>query len=158
MDRHRFSKRSRELTELARLVEGFARMPDGVAEKDFRQAAALMRGASYDIDELVRTSPPGCICRRIRDESNEFLDYAEACLHHRQLHTLREEFKANYAKMERALKNETRLKLVAAALSGTAGLHQVRDQPSDVNDFNEDLAKRAIEIADATIRQITMEA
>jgi hypothetical protein len=157
MDRHRFSKRSRELTELARLVEGFARMPDGATEKDFRQAAALIRGASNDIDELVRTSPPGCICRSVRDENNEFLDYTEACLHHRQLYTLRESLKADYAKMERALKSEVRLKLVAAALSGTAGLHQVRDQPSDVDDFNEDLAKRAIEIADATIRQITKE-
>jgi hypothetical protein len=67
------------------------------------------------------------------------------------LHQLRESLKAEYTKMEKGLKNEARMRLVAAVLSGAAGL------PNDVDALDdEDLAKRAIAIADATIRQITI--
>ena len=149
-DRHRFSKRVRELNDSARLIEDLARMPDRATEKDFRQAANLMRGAAIDLEELATASPTGCICHRIENDNYSYLDYAEACVHHRQLYVLREKLKENYEKMEQALKNEARMKLVAAALSGTAGL------PSDDDDLDDnDLVKRAISIADEAIRRLT---
>ena len=68
----------------------------------------------------------------------------EGCFHHSQLYQLRETLKADYAKMERTLKNEARMKLVAAALAGAATLP---------NYTAHDYAKRAVEIADETIPQ-----
>jgi hypothetical protein len=128
-----------------------AKMTDRATGADLQLAADLATKAASDLDELVAATPPGCICRRVENENYSYLDYAEACLHHRQLYVLREQLKAGYVKMERALKNETRMKLVAAALSGAAGM------PSDVDDHsdNTDLVKRAFTIADEAIRRIT---
>ena len=149
MDRHRFGKRARELNDRAKIVEDLARMPDRATENDFRQASDLMRGAASDLDELVKATPPGCICRRIEHDNYSYLDYAEACVHHRQLYVLSEKLKADYAKMERALKDEARMKLVAAALAGTAGLEP------QTNHQRNHYAERALLIADDVIRRIT---
>jgi hypothetical protein len=148
MDRHRFSKRAHDLRGCAQLIKDLTRVPDRATEKDFRQAADLMTGAASDLDELVKATPPGCVCRRIENDNYNYLDYAEACLHHRQLYTLRESLKAEYAKMERVLKNEARLKLVAAALTGAALALDL-----DVDD----VTKRAVWIADEAIRRIAQE-
>ena len=148
-DRHRFSKRSRELNERARLVDDLARMPDRATENDFRQAADLMRGAASDLDELASATPTGCVCRRIENDNYSYLDYHEECLHHRQYYFLREKLKEDYAKMEKALKDEARMKLVAAALSGSAGM-----APNDVRELST-FAENVLEIADSVIRQIT---
>ena len=60
---------------------------------------------------------------------------------------------ADYAKMEKALKNEARMKLVAAALSGTAGL---RPDAEAIDQHGRNLyVENALEIADAAIRRIT---
>ena len=126
-----------------------AKMPDRATGADIQLAADLAAKAASDLDELVAATPAGCVCRRIENDNYSYLDLAEDCIHHRQYYLLREKLKEDYAKMERALKNEARMKLVAAVLSGTAGM------PSDVDDLNDgDLAKRAIAIADETIRRI----
>lgn len=151
-DRHRFSKRVRELNARAQIVEDLVRMPDRAAEQDFRQAADLMRGAARDLEELASATPTGCICRRIQDDNYDYLDYAEACLHHRQLYVLHENLKASYAKMERVLKNEARMKLVAAALSNTAVPLDSRDTPTAAVGL---IVERALAIADEAIRRIT---
>jgi hypothetical protein len=151
VNRHRFSKRALELNDHAQFLENLVRigaisyMPDHATEKDLRQAADLMRGAAIHLEELVSATPTGCICRHIENDNYSYLDYAEACLHHRQLYVLRESLKKDYAKMEKALKNEARMKLVAAALSGSAAVFVDDDI----------LVQRAIVIADATIRRIT---
>ena len=149
MDRHRFSKRSRELNERAQIIEDLSRVPDRMTEKDFRLATDLMRGAANDLDELVKAKPTGCICRHIENDNYSYLDYAKDCIHHAQYYFLREQLKADYAKMEKVLKDEARMKLVAAALAGTAGM-ATTDQIGR-NAFVEN----ALEIAEAAIRRIT---
>lgn len=151
MDRERFRKSAHDLKGCADLIRDLTRMPDRATEKDFQQAADLMARAADDITELIKAQLPGCICRRIQDDGYDYLDYAGNCRHHRDLYLHRESLKADYAKIERALKNETRMKLVAAALSGTAG------RPSDPDLDDDDLVKRAIAIADEAIRRITQE-
>ncbi len=151
MDRDRFRKRATDLRNCADLVGRLTEIPDRATQKDFHQAANLMAGAANDLEELVKGSLPGCICRRIQDENYDYLNYAEGCRHHGQLYVMREGLKANYAKMESALKNEVRMKLVAAALAGTAGLSSGDDRDED------HLAKRAIAIADEAICRIARE-
>ena len=149
-DRHRFSRRAAELRTFAERIEPLAKMPERARGVDIQSAADLARKAADDLDELVKATPPGCICRRIENDNYSYLDYAEECVHHRQYYFLREKLKADYAKMEKDLKNEVRIRFVAAALSGAVALDH------DVDDLDEnDLAKRAIAIADETIRQIT---
>lgn len=148
-DRHRFSRRARELRAFAERMVPLAKMPDRVTAADIQLAAALATKAASDLDELVSAKPTGCICRHVQDDNYSYLDYAEECLHHRQYYFLREKLKADYAKMEKALKNEVRMKLVAAALSGTAIIPE-EDAPD-----REDMVKHAIKIADETIRRIT---
>lgn len=138
--RHRFDKRVDQLNEGAQLIEDLARMPDRAT----RQAADLMRGAACDIVELVKAPLMGCVCQRIENDNYSYLDYVESCVHHRQLYALREKLKADYARMEKALKNEARMKIVAVALSGTAV--DARDSVTVV--------VRAITIADETIRRL----
>ena len=152
MDRHRFSKRAHDLRGCAQLIKDLTRVPDRATEKDFRQAADLMTGAASDLDELVKATPPGCICRRVENDNYSYLDYAEECIHHRQLHALSESLKVDYAKMEKALKNEVRLRLVSAALSGTALLLDSRDIPITKTVT---IVERALAIADETIRAIS---
>jgi hypothetical protein len=147
VDRHRFSKRARELAERAKRLEDLGKMPDRAVELDFRQAGEMMRGAAADIQELIEAKLPGCICRRIDHDDYSYLDYSLECRHHHQLHALTEKVKADYKKMEKVLKDEIRMKLVAAALSGA-----VRD---DSNSTNAQLATDAIEIADEAIRRLT---
>jgi len=142
----RFRKRAKDLRACAELVGNLKQLPERVAPKDFEQVVDLMAGAASDIEMLVKSRPIGCICRCIEGENFDYFDYVEGCFHHSQLYQLRETLKADYAKMERALKNEARMKLVAAALAGAATLP---------NYTAHDYAKRAVEIADETIRRIT---
>ena len=147
MGRHRIA-RINELNDRAKLVEDLGRVPDRAKEKDFRDLAELLRKTASDIEELVDAKLPGCICRRIDHGDYSYLVYATECRHHHQLHFLTEKLKADYAKMEKTLKDETRLRLVAAALSSTAGF-AVQDLPN--------IANNAIAIADATIVRLTNE-
>ena len=152
MDRDRFRNRARELRAFADRMGPLAKMPDRVTAADLQLAADLAAKAADSLDELLKARPAGCNCRLIEDDNYSYLDYAESCLHHRQYYLLREQLKADYAKMERKLKNEVRMKLVAAALSGTATPMDHRDLPiAGV----EPVVERAIAIADEAIRRIT---
>ena len=146
MDRHRFSSRVRELKERAKLVEDLGRIPDRAKEKDFRDLGELLKKTASDIEELVDAKLPGCICRRIDHDDYSYLVYATECRHHHQLHALTEKCKADYAKMEKTLKDEARMKLVTSALTGTACM-----APQDLPGF----ANNAIAIADETIARLT---
>jgi len=148
-DRHRFSRRAAELRTFAERVEPLAKMPERARGVDIQSAADLARKAADDLDELVKATPPGCICRRIENDNYSFLDYAEECVHHRQYYFLREKLKADYEKMEKLLKNEVRIRLVAAALSGTA---LVRDGEIENPERH---AIRALAVADAAIAKLT---
>ena len=147
IDRDRFRKRAHNLQSCAQLIKDLTRVPDRATEKDFRQAADLMTDAANDIKELIKATPPGCICRRIQDNDYDYLDYEEGCQHHRQLYLIREGLKADYAKMERALKNETRMRILLAVLTGAAAL-----PPAYAGSI---LIERAIALTDETLRQIT---
>jgi hypothetical protein len=150
MDRDRYRKRVHELHSCAQLVNDLTRVPDRATEKDLRQASDLMTGAATDINDLIKTQPPGCICQRVENDNYNYLDYAEGCLHHRDLYRTREALKANYEKRERALKDEVRLRLVEMTLSGTAMSPDMDDGTNRAI-----VVKRAIAIADEALRQIT---
>ena len=146
MNPDRYHKRANDLRGCAQLIKDLTRVPDRATEKDFRHAANLMTDAANDLDELVKATPTGCVCRRIENDNYIYLDYAESCIHHRQLYVLREKLKEDYAKMEKALKNEARMKLVTAVLTGTAAAPAKED---------DQIVLRALDIADETIRRIT---
>lgn len=145
MDRDRFRNRSRELRAFAERMAPLAKMPDRATGADLQLAADLAAKAADSIDELVKTRPAGCICRTIDRDDYSYLDYAEACLHHGGLFVRERDLKAGYAKMEKALKDEVRMKIVTAALSGAAFLAQ-----QDSHKFSEN----AIAIADEVIRRL----
>ena len=144
-DRHRFSRRAEELRAFADRMAPLAKMPDRATAADLQLAADITSKAASALDELVKATPTGCICRRVENDNYSYLDYEESCLHHGQLYFLREKLKDDYVRMEKALKNEARMKLVAAALAGTANMAP-QDQPFVAN---------AVAIADEAIRQIT---
>lgn len=146
----RFSKRTRELNERAQLLEDLARTPELAPAGCFSRTADLMRGAASDLDELVKATPPGCICRRVNNDNYSYLDYAEECLHHRQLYALSARLKADYARMERALKDETRMKLVVATLSGAA-----TSMAAQAEHLHGAFVENALTLADEVIRRIT---
>jgi hypothetical protein len=148
MDRDRYRQRARDLHGCAQLVKDLTKMPDRATEKDFRQAADLMTGAANDIDELIKSKPAGCICRRIEDDNYSYLDYAEGCLHHHELRRIREELKMSYAKMECALKDEVRMRLIVAALSSIG--------PDGFRDYNKS-AHHVLDCADEVLRLIVRE-
>ena len=148
-DRHRFSRRASELRAFADRIEPLAKMPERATSADIQLAADLVKKAANDLDALVKATPPGCICRRVEDDNYSYLDYAEECIHHRHYYFLREKLKADYAKMEKNLKNEVRIRLVAAALSGTA---LVRDGEIENPERH---AIRALAVADAAIAKLT---
>ena len=151
-DRHRFNRRASELRAFADRMGPLAKMPDRATSADIQLAADLATKAANDLDELASATPAGCICRRIENDNYSYLDYVESCIHHRQYYLLREKLKEDYAKMEKALKDEARMKIVAAVLTGAALLPDLSDNREHT--ANSGLAKHAIEIADETIRQI----
>jgi hypothetical protein len=152
MDQDRFRTRARDLRAFADRMMPLAKMPDRATGDDLQLAANLAVKAADSLDELLKATPPGCICRRIEHDNYSYLDYAQSCRHHGQLYVMREALKTNYEKMERALKNEVRMKMVTAALTGTACL----EPQSDACDRNR-YVERALEIADETIRRIATE-
>lgn len=159
MDRDRFRNRARELRAFAERMTPLAKMPDRATGADLQLAAELATKAAEHIEELVKAKPSGCICRHIENDNYSYLDYAKECIHHGQLYSLSEHLKADYAKMEKALKNEARMKLVAAALSGTAVSFNSRDTPAGWTNITgpavEIVVERAVAIADETLRRIT---
>lgn len=148
MDRDRYRKRAHDLHGCAQLIKDLTRVPDRATEADFRQVADLMTDAANDLNELIKATPPGCICRRIENDNYSYLDYAEGCLHHRQLYALSESLKADYIRMEKALKDEARMRLIAAALTGSA----VNPQNTSIG-----AVKYAIAIADEALQQVVTE-
>src|SRR5207244_8267022 len=124
-------------------------LPERVTADDLRDAADQARKAAADVTDLLKAQLPGCICRRIQDGDRDYLIYEESCRHHRDLCLHRERLKADYAKMEKRLKAEVRMKLVTAALSGAAVLPET-DSPE-----NDDIATRTLAIADQTIDRLT---
>lgn len=144
MDSSRFRTRARELRAFAERLAPLAKRPDRVTAADVQQAADLATKAADSLDELLAATPPGCECRQIETDNYSYLDYAESCRHHRQYYILGKKLGADYDALKKTLKDETRLKLIAAALSGTP-------TPMDV----EPVVARAIKIADEAIRQLT---
>lgn len=149
MDRGRFENRVDKLRTCASHLGKLSALPERATTDDFRDASDLMRQAADDLTTLIKAELTGCVCRRIRDDNYDYLEYAQGCRHHRDLYTLKERLKADYTKMEKALKDEVRLKLVTAALAGAA-------ISNDVIAFEgtERIAKRAIEVADDTIERL----
>ncbi len=130
-------------------METLAKVPDRATAADIQLAADLAKKAATDLDDLVKAQPAGCLCRLIENDNYSYLDYHEACIHHRQYWHLREKLKADYAALEKTLKDETRMRLVVAALTGTAGI------PANEDDRGGDqLVLRAIDIANETLRRI----
>lgn len=146
MDRHRLRQRIDALNENAKSADDLAKVPDRILPTDLSNAAALMRGAALDMRELMEAKLPGCVCRRIDHDDYSYLVYSIDCRHHHQLHVLMEKLKTDYAKMEKALKDEARMKLVATALTGTTSLAM-----QDLSVFS----RNAIAIADETIARLT---
>ena len=120
MDRHRFSRRAAELRAFAERMGPLAKMPDRATGADLQLAADLANKAADDLDELVKATPPGCICRRIENDNYSYFDYHEDCIHHRHYYHLSEKLKADYAKMEKALKDGPRMRVILATLTGAA--------------------------------------
>lgn len=147
MDKERFQKRARELRAFDERMRSLVKMPDRATGADLQLAADLVANAAADLEELLRAQLPGCTCCRIQDDNYDYLVYAEDCRHHRHGFLREQQLKADYAKAEKKLKDEVRMSLVRAALSGTATLPAMADLHSCV--------ERAIQIADETIRQIT---
>ena len=141
MTTNRYHHHMNELRTQASLLNTLAKVPERASEKDLLGASDTMFLAASALDALMRARPEGCVCDLIDDR---YLAYHASCVHHGHLHVTLEALKAEYTKLEKTLKDETRLKLIAGALAGTAGL-----EPSAT------LAKKAIEIADEVIRQVT---
>jgi hypothetical protein len=153
-DQHRFGRRANELRAFAERIAPLAKMPDRATGADLQLAAELANKAASDLDELVAATPPGCICRLIEDDNYSYLDYAEACRYHGQLYTLREDLKARHEKMVKALKNETRMRIVLAALTGAA----LTNTSADKVEHDAKIAGRvgnALDLADEVLKQIT---
>lgn len=152
MDRDRFRTRAQDLRKLSEQLVQLSTMPDRVTKKDLESSANLMLRGAEDLDALLTVQLPGCVCRRVVHDDYDYLDYSERCLHHRQLHLRCEQSKEHYAKLEKALKDDLRLRFVTAALTGTASC------PSGDGFLdNDDLIRRAIAIADETIDRIARE-
>lgn len=125
-------------------------MPQRVNAADIDQAATMARKAADNLDELLKATPPGCLCRTIDTDNYSYLDYAEACRHHGRLYLLEKDLEARHEKLVKALKNEARMKLVAAALSGAAAFPQEDDHIGRNAHI-----ERALTIADDTIHRLT---
>jgi hypothetical protein len=148
MDRDRFRKRATELRDWVSIARTLSNAPDRATAKDFSSAADLMEKAARDLDDLLKATLPGCICRSIfYDDGGGYIDYEKDCRHHGSLYRQLEQNEAHYVKMERALKDEVRLRIVTSALTGTA------ISPHD----NEDLVRWALAIADEVLEQIRRE-
>ncbi len=147
MDQGRFHERVKDLRACAELFGTLAQGPAHVFRKDFRQAADLMACAAGDLETLVKTQPPGCICRLVRDDNYDYLDYVESCLHHHQLYMTIEKSRTHYAKMENTLRDKVRMKLIMAALQ----------RPTAYSNDLYERAKLAIELADEVLQQLAAE-
>lgn len=152
MDRAHYRKRVRDLNECAALIDQLTRMPDRATEKDFRQLADLLREAAKDVEALLNAELPGCTCRRVEHDDSSCLDYNESCRHHAHLVARLASNKKHYEDAEKKLKNEVHVRLVAAALSGTAGTVLVT---ADLE--VEDVVDAALQIADRAIWVLTKE-
>jgi hypothetical protein len=141
MTTNRYHSHMNELRKQATLLKSLAPLSERVSAKDLLGAVDAMQLAASALEELIRARPEGCVCDLIDDR---YLSYAESCTHHGHLHVLLEALKAEYVKLEKTLKDETRLKLIAGALAGTAGL-----EPKQA------IAKQAIAVADEVLKQLT---
>lgn len=148
IDRDRFRARVRELRALADRMTPLAAMPDRATGADLRLAADLAKKAADSLVELLEVPLPGCICRLIETDNYSYRDYAEGCQHHGSLFKQERQLKEDYQKMERSLKDEARMKIITAALTGTAVTTE--DYGGKVRAVD-----RAIAIADEAIHRIT---
>jgi hypothetical protein len=148
LDLDRFRARARDLRKLSSQLSQLATLPDRVTKKDFEDVSKLMVRGADDLEALLEARLPGCLCRLIENDNYSYLDYNAACRHHSQLHAQEQQCKKHYADLERALKNEARMKLVAAVLTGAALVNEP--------DW-ERRVERAFDIADETLRQAAKE-
>jgi hypothetical protein len=150
MDRSQARSHARDLRSQAGEFRKLIGMPDRAKAEDFKAAAEAMLKGADSIDALVDANLPGCICRHIESDNYSYLDYAESCRHHGGLYRQIAELKKSYEKTEKKLKDEARMSLVRAALTGAATTVDGRiPTPSVVG--------RAIAIADEALSQIVGE-
>ena len=147
MDRSQARSRARDLRLRGEEFRKLVGMPDRAKAEDFKAAAEVMLKAADSIDALLDDNLPGCVCRHIESDNYSYLDYAESCRHHGGLYRQIAELKKSYEKTEKKLKDEARMSIVRATLSGTA------DMPATLT--VQGFVARAIEIADETLRQLT---
>jgi hypothetical protein len=147
MDRSQARSHARDLRSQAGEFRKLVGMPDRAKAEDFKAAAEAMLKGADSIDALVDANLPGCTCRHIESDNYSYLDYAESCRHHGGLYRQIAELKKSYEKTEKKLKDEARMSVVRATLSGTA------DMPATLT--VQGFVARAIEIADETLRQLT---
>lgn len=149
MDGYQARKHAEDLRSRAGELRKLARMPDRAKADDFKAAAEAMLQGADSISALLSANLPGCECRHVETDSYSRLDYVESCRHHGHLYRQIEELKKSYEKTEKKLKDEVRLSLVKAALTGASTLVGPADGPHTI------IVKRAIAVADEAIRQIT---
>lgn len=143
-----FRQRQHELNEHVQLFAKLSPMPERLTEKDLQRAIYLMSRAAEDLGALLDARLPGCTCRRIEDDNYSRLIYEKTCTHHSSLYHQEKTLEERYAKAEKTLKDEARMKLITAAISGAA--FQV---PQDAGLFS----RNALEIADDVIRRLLEE-
>lgn len=136
----------REFVRVANAIEKLRDMPERTTRAELDAwSAALVRAARY-LDELTRTRLHGCTCRYHEDDDRSWVTPDPACPHHK--HQIEEQaaLAKHYAKQQKKLTDEVRLRLVAAAITGLAG----RPSVSSVDG----LAAEALQVADAVIAKI----
>jgi|HubBroStandDraft_6_1064221.scaffolds.fasta_scaffold865195_1 hypothetical protein len=148
MDRSQARSRARDLRLCGEEFRKLMDMPDRAKANDFRVAAEAMLKAADSIDALLDDNLPGCVCRHIENDNYSYLDYAESCRHHGGLYRQIAELKKSYEKTEKKLKDEARMSLVRAALTGAATATDGRLGPTPR------IVGNAISIADEAIHQI----
>ena len=87
-----------------------------------------MSYAAADLGRLMNARLPGCICRRIEDEHYSRLVYEKTCTHHSSLFHQEKSLEEGYAKAEKVLKDEPRMRVIIAALTGAALTNLGTDQ------------------------------
>jgi hypothetical protein len=142
--RERFRDRANDLQKQADQLAMIAKIPNHATFANLNEAADLLTKAAEDIKELTQAKLPGCVCPYEGVLDHNYASYVEHCPHHRDLFLIRQRLKEQYAWMEKALKNEVRMGLVRAALTGAA---ESSVAPNRIVAF-------AILIADEAIRQI----
>jgi hypothetical protein len=143
--------RVHEIMQIAERFQILASMPDHVTRADIEQAVSALRDSALKISFLIEATPVGCTCPRTeREDRSTFIDrYDPECRHHGRLHALEERGNKLYEDTRQKLKNEVRIQLVAAALTGLLSW-----RPSLTTEQRLMIVDVAIASADMTIEKL----